>query len=178
MKAIVIFNSKTGFTRKYACWLAEELNKRGHEAESIEFDAAKKKAFAEYDAIVFGSWLMAGQVQKVKWFKERFGDWKGKKLAVFCVGGSPRENPDIDTLLANLFTDEEKLLAKGFYCQGGFNYEGMSAGSRMAMKMFVKALKSKKDQTAEEKIMADMISHSYDISDRKYLDPLIEYLEM
>lgn len=177
MKVAVIFYSKTGFTRRYANWLVEDLKGRGHEAESIAFEEAKKREFGGFDAIVFGSWLMAGQIQKVKWFKEHFDEWKDKKLAVFGVGGSPRENPDVDTLLENLFNDEEKSRAKGFYCQGGFNYDEMSAGSRMAMKMFVKVLRSKKNPTEEEKIMADMISHSYDIADRKYLEPLIEYLE-
>ena len=46
------------------------------------------------------------------------------------------------------------------------------------MKMFSKALKSKKDQTEEEKIMADMISKSYDISDRKHIEPIVEYILM
>ena len=44
------------------------------------------------------------------------------------------------------------------------------------MKMFVSALKKKKDPTEEEKIMTEMVAKSYDISDEKYLEPVIEYL--
>lgn|GEM_PF-3272934 len=40
----------------------------------------------------------------------------------------------------------------------------------------ISALKKKKDQTEEEKIMAEMIATSYDISDIKYIDPIVEYL--
>ena len=75
-----------------------------------------------------------------------------------------------------MLTDEQRSYIGAFYCQGGFNYEKMNGPSRMAMKMFVSALKKKKDQTEEEKIMAEMIATSYDISDIKYIDPIVEYL--
>ena len=44
------------------------------------------------------------------------------------------------------------------------------------MKMFIKALKARKDKTEEDEIMIKMISQSYDISDVKYTDPIVEYL--
>ena len=53
----------------------------------------------------------------------------------------------------------------------------MNVPSRLAMKMFVSMLKKKKDATEAEKTMAQMISSSYDISDKKYIDPIVEYLE-
>ena len=42
---------------------------------------------------------------------------------------------------------------------------------------FVKtsALKAKKDKTEKEQMMADMISKSYDISDRKYIEPIVAW---
>ena len=46
----------------------------------------------------------------------------------------------------------------------------------MMMKMFIKMLKSKKNKTEEEEIMIKMISGSYDISDKKYIEPIIEYI--
>ena len=39
--------------------------------------------------------------------------------------------------------------------------------------MFAKALASKKDATEADRKMADMISHSYDISDKKYIAPIV-----
>ena len=44
------------------------------------------------------------------------------------------------------------------------------------MKMFVSALKKKKDATDDEKKMAEMISSTYDISDIKYIEPIVSYL--
>ncbi len=96
---------------------------------------------------------------------------------MFCVGGSPNDNPDVDTFLQNVLSEEQKSYIKVFYCQGGFNYEKMKAPSRLAMKMFVSTLKNKKDATEKERGMAEKMSSSYDISDIKYIEPIVAHLK-
>lgn len=64
-----------------------------------------------------------------------------------------------------------------FYCPGGLNYEKMSGPSKLMMKMFVKALKAKKGKTQAEEEMIKIISSSYDISDKKYIKPVLECIE-
>lgn len=64
-----------------------------------------------------------------------------------------------------------------FYCPGGFNYEKMSVSSKLMMKMFVKVLNAKKEKTEAEKEMIKMISSSYDIFDKKYIEPILECLK-
>ena len=175
MKTLIIYTSQTGFTKKYAEWLAQKTG-----GDMLELKEAQKKDdafFTGYEAIVYGGWVMAASVVKVKWFLNKAASWKDKKLAVFCVGGSPNDNPDIEGMLKNMMTDEQREYIKAFYCQGGFNYERMNAPSRLAMKMFVSALKKKKDPTEEEKIMTQMVATSYDISDEKYLEPIVDYLK-
>ena len=170
MNTIIIYNSKTGFTKKYAMWLKEALD-----ADCHTFEEAKKLKLDKYDAIIFGGWVCAAKVTKSKWFMDRAPQWKDKCLVMYAVGGSPRENPDIDVFLENLIPKEFDYI-KAFYCQGGFDYDKMDAPSRLAMKMFVKMLKSKKEQTTQDKIMQDMISRGYDISDKKYIEPIVEYV--
>ena len=175
MKTLIIYTSQTGFTKKYAEWLAQKTG-----GDMLELKEAQKKDdafFAGYEAIVYGGWVMAASVVKVKWFLNKAASWKDKKLAIYCVGGSPNDNPDIEGMLKNMMTDEQREYIKAFYCQGGFNYERMNAPSRLAMKMFVSALKKKKDPTEEEKIMTQMVATSYDISDEKYLEPIVDYLK-
>lgn len=175
MKTLIVYTSQTGFTRKYAEWLAEELK-----ADILNLKEAQKKDigyFDSYQAIVYGGWAMAGNVTKVKWFLEKASSWEDKRLALFCVGGSPNDNPDVDVMLDRVLNENQKKYIKAFYCQGGFNYEKMNAPSKMAMKMFVASLKNKKNQTEDEKIMTKMIASSYDISDRKYIAPIVDYIE-
>ncbi len=171
MKTIVIYNSQTGFTKRYAQWIAEKAN-----AECIEFSDAKKTNLDSYDAIVFGGWAVAGSISKLKWFKKNIAKWSDKKLVVFGVGASPIENPEIEETLPKNFTADELKVAKWFYLPGGLNYEEMPAKSRVMMKMFVSALKAKKDKTQDDLNQINMIQSSYDISDIKYINPIIDYL--
>ena len=172
MKAVVIYNSQTGFTKRYAQWIAEAAG-----AECVELEGVKKRSFDDYDAIIFGGWACAGGISKLKWFKAHMDNWRGKKLIVYCVGGSPAEAPDIPQALRSNFSDAQWEKVKVFYLPGGFNYEQMPSVSKMMMKVFLKTLRAKKDKTEEEKVMVEMISHSYDISDRKYIEPILEWLK-
>ena len=52
----------------------------------------------------------------------------------------------------------------------------MKGPYKMAMKAFASMMRKKKDATDDEKIMAEMISKSYDISDEKYVEPIVEYI--
>ena len=44
------------------------------------------------------------------------------------------------------------------------------------MKMLVKALKARKNKTEDDMEQIRMMSSSYDISDIKYIEPIINYL--
>lgn len=172
MKALVVYTSQTGFTKKYAEWIAKRL-----QADLLDVrDAKKKKDFDSYDAIIFGGWAMAGKVMQSKWFLGKAPAWKEKKLALFCVGASPKENPDVEVSLKKLLTDEQREYIRAFYCQGGLNYDKMKTPSKLAVKALVSMLNKKKDASEKEKDMAEMLSHSYDISDEKYIEPIMEYV--
>ena len=53
----------------------------------------------------------------------------------------------------------------------------MSGPSKLLMKMFISSIKKNKNASEKERQMAETVSHSYDYSDIKYLDPVMEYLE-
>lgn len=172
MKTVVIYNSQTGFTKRYAEWIAEAAG-----ADCFELASAKKKDLDAYEAIVFGGWACAGSISKLGWFKNNASKWTGKKLIVFCVGGSPIDNPEIEQFLKRNLKEPEFRNVSAFYCPGGFHYEKMSAPSRLMMKMFINTLQAKKDKTEAEQVMVKMISSSYDISDKKYIEPILQCLE-
>ena len=171
MKTIVIYNSQTGFTKRYAQWIAEAIG-----SDCFELSEAKRKSMDTYEAIVFGGWACAGSISKISWFKNNMDKWWNKELIAFCVGGSPIDSPEIESALKQNFTETQLKKVSVFYCPGGFNYEKMSASSKLMMKMFIKMLKAKKDKTEAEQEMIKMISTSYDISDKKYIEPILNCL--
>lgn len=171
MKAVVVYTSQTGFTERYARWIAEAAG-----ADCMELADAKKRSLEGYNTIIYGGWARAGSIAGLDWFKKNMPRWEGRKLVVFCVGGSPLENPDVPKALDANFTAAQRGRVDVFYCPGGFCYERMSTASRLAMRMFVKALKTKRNQTPQDREMAEAVSSSYDISDRRYIEPILACL--
>ena len=145
MKTIVIYTSQTGFTKRYAEWIAEAMG-----ADCFELSVAKKKDLATYEAIIFGGWACAGSISKISWFKGNMDKWADKKLIAFCVGGSPIDNPEVDIALKRNFNESEQKKVKAFYCPGGFNYEKMSTPSKLLMKMFIKRFIKSLDIPSEQ----------------------------
>ncbi len=172
MKTIVIYNSQTGFTKRYAEWIAQATA-----ADCLALAAAKRENLDAYEAIIFGSWACAGGIHKLGWLNANLDKWADKKLIAFCVGASPIESPDIAPALRKNFPEPAFQKGNVFYCPGGLHYEKMSTPSRLMMKLFLKSLQAKKDKTQAEQEMIKMISASYDISDRKYIEPILECLK-
>ena len=60
MKTIIIYNSQTGFTKRYAQWIAEAAG-----ADCLALSDAKKKDLTAYEAIIYGGWACAGSISKI-----------------------------------------------------------------------------------------------------------------
>lgn len=172
MKTIVIYTSQTGFTKRYAEWIAQ-----GAGADCLELSAAKKKDLTAYETIIYGGWACAGSIRKIGWFKRNTDRWADKKLIAFCVGASPADSPEVEQALSQNFNEAELKQVRVFYCPGGLNYTKMSVLSKLMMKMLIVMLKAKKDKTEAEQEKIRMISSSYDISDKKYITPILDCLE-
>ena len=173
MKTLIIYTSQTGFTKKYTEWIKEKT-----QADILDLKEAQKKNtafFDDYDAVIYAGWFMAGKVVKANWFLEKAISLKGKKLAVVAVGASPNESREVPVAMNNLLTIEQSKYIKAFYCQGGLNYEKMKLPSKLALKMFVGALKKSKDPKQREQ--GEFLAHSYDISDIKFIEPVLKFLK-
>ncbi len=173
MKTLIIYSSQTGFTRKYAKWIAEAMG--GNAMSLDDAKALTDKEFAIFDAIVYGGWAMAGKIVKSKWFLENAKEWKEKRLAIFCVGASPMGSPDIDAAMEKALSDEERKFIKLFYCPGGVDYSKMNTPSSLVLKTLAAVLKKSKDTSKQKQ--GEVLSNSYDISNKKYIEPIVEYLK-
>ncbi len=168
MKAIVIYRSKTGFTKRYAEWIAAALG-----CEAVDWKAAQGKELAGYDTLIYGGWFHAGSIMGLKKFLQKAEPLK-KNMAVFATGASPAENPDIEPGMKKNFTPEQWGRIKAFYFPGGLNYEAMGAVDRTLMAAFRAMVKK---QEGENSQMYQMLCKSYDLTDEKYIQPLVECCE-
>ncbi len=164
MKTFIVYNSKTGFTERYAQWIAEETG-----GTLLSYKKCSDAPIAPDDLVIFGSRLHAGKIEHFDKIKRRFTS----RLAVFAVGGVPGDVADaLEKIWAGNFTEEERARIPHFYMQGGINYEKMGYIDRTMMKTAAKFMSRQQD-----KGFASMIQNSYDISSREYIRPLVDYVE-
>ncbi|KAB3533450.1 hypothetical protein F8154_10635 [Alkaliphilus pronyensis] len=173
MKTIVIYKSKTGFTKMYAEWIGEELN-----CDISSYENFPLSTIAEYDCVIYGSRVHAGKVDGIKEIKELFVGCITTKLVVFATGGTPLEAKDvINKIWQRVFSEKELKTIPHFYMQSGLNYKKMSFGDRTIMKTLAKILGRKKIKNSAETGCEKAIANSYDISSRKYIVPLVEFVK-
>lgn len=168
MKAIVIYQSKTGFTQRYAGWIGAALN-----CEAVAWKDAQAMDLSAYDTLVYGGWCHAGSIIGLKKFLKAAEPLK-KNIAVFAVGASPAENPEIESALRRNFTQEQWERIRAFYFPGGLNYEKMGAVDKALMAAF-RAMTKK--QEGEDSEMYRMLCKSYDLTDEKYIQPLVAHCQ-
>lgn len=166
MKVLIIYHSKTGFSKRYAQWLAESLN-----CKAIPFKERKRVNENDYEKIILLGGLYAGQMSGLKWFKNKLPELSGKRVAAVAVGCAPVDGPGLPESMEKLFGGTPEI--KGFYCQGGLDYEHMGAVDRAMMAALRAALKSQPDKAE----MLAGISQSFDGTKREYLAPVIRWAQ-
>lgn len=164
MKKIVIYESVTGFTKKYAQWIAEEL-----QAEIKDTRTMNGVNLAEYDLVVFGGWLMGGRISGL----EKIHKQNVKKLVVFATGAS------LDTKeLAEEIRKANPLSGISFfYLPGGMHYSELGFMKKAMLKMVKKSIAKKENKTEADLYMEKVICTDFDMTDKKYIAPLLEACE-
>lgn len=161
MKTIVIYESGTGFTEQYAKWIAESLN-----CDCKSRKKVSKSEIASYDRIIYGGWIMGGEIQGLKKIREI-----ANPFAVFAVGSSPAAYKEIVETVQNM-----NLLGEipFFYFEGGFHFEKLSFFKKCILKALKKIVEQKIDRNRQEEFMAKSLGTSFDNSDKKQIEPLLE----
>lgn len=172
-KIIVIYKSKTGFTKKYAEMIAEELG-----CAIADYKTINQETMSNYDTVVYGSRTHAGRVDGFIKVKEMFQNSTSKNFIVFATGATPNDAEDAikEIWNQNLSADELETIPH-FYMQSGMCYERMSFLDKTMMKMVAAMLKKKKDKDEHEKGFEQAITSSYDISSKEYIEPLVSFLK-
>ncbi len=170
MKIGLIYKSKTGFTKRYAEWIAEELK-----CDCLEYEKFSESIAKKYDYIIYGSRVHAGRIDGLKKFMSSVGSCK---LVVFAIGATPQTEKDvINSIWTASLSETELEKIPHFYMQGGLNYEKMQFTDRMIMKVLAIMLKGKANKTSTEQGTEQAISSSYDNSSREQITPLIQYIK-
>lgn len=171
MKTVVIYKSKTGFTKKYAEWIAEELS-----ADIFQGSKVNADVLATYDTVVYGGGLYAGGINGIKLIKRNLDKLKDKKVIAFATGASPAKEETIREIENNNFSVEQQKHIKFFYLRGGFDYNRLNPFYKILMTLLKSKLKSKTELKPDEKGMLEAYEEPVDFTNKKNIDEIISYV--
>ncbi len=160
MKRLVVYQSSTGFTAKYAAWIAEALS-----CEAKELKRVKIQEVAECDCIIFGGWIMGGMIMGL----DKIQKMNPKHLVVFAVGASS----DSEEVRNNLRTQNHLEQTPFYYFEGGLAFEKMGFFPKMMLKMVKKSVAKKENKTPQEQEMEKLFAGSFDHSDIVKIESLV-----
>ena len=103
MKTLIIYKSKTEFTKWYAEFIAKEVD-----CNLMDFKEVTTEIMSGYDVVVYGGGLYAGMINGYKKAKKMFEKSSAKRLILFATGGTPNEaRKKIDEVWKNNLSAEE-----------------------------------------------------------------------
>lgn len=156
----IAYESKTGFTKRYADMLAEKTGLKAYRAKELVLDGKDEE-------IIFLGWIKAGKVQGLD--KVR----KHNVIAVCASGTARTAEPDNETVIAR-----NKI--KGipfFYLRGGcLPLKELRGLDKIMLSMFVKMLKSRKEKDEELEESISNIENGFDGVRKENLEPVLQWL--
>ncbi len=163
---LVLYKSKTGFSKRYAEWIAEDL-----QCDLVDLADFDKQSLSEYRLIVYGAGLYAGQIngiRKIKRWMEAFPD---KTWVVFATGATPTKETYEELIFKTNFRQGEARPAHFYYLIAGINYKKMGLKDRLLMNFF-SILDARKRKTSRAR------QTSIDLTNRSYIEGLLRYVRL
>lgn len=168
MKNIVVYKSKTGYTKTYAQWIGQTLN-----CQIMTLKESRKIDLSSYDNVIYGGSLYASGVLGLKEVIKRSDC---ASIIVFAVGATPNIE-GLEEALTQKNSDKGKDF-KLFYLRGGFDFNKLNSLDRFLMKLMKKSIERKndKDLTPDERGMLAAFTRPVDFTNKDKIQPLIDYI--
>lgn len=167
-KIAVVYRSKSGYTEKYARWIADATG-----ADLLKGEKTKVEDLLNYDTIVYGGGLYAVGINGIGLITKNFDKLKEKQLIVFCLGASPVRPAVVEEVRDRNLTEEQQEAIDFFLLRGGFDKRKLTPVDQILMQIMKLNLKRKKHPTPDERGMLGAFSHPVDFTNEKWIEPIL-----
>jgi menaquinone-dependent protoporphyrinogen IX oxidase len=168
---VVVYRSRYGSAKRYAEWIAEEI-------EADIFDGAKVKAddLLKYDTIIFGGAMYAVGMLGIDLISKNYHQLRDKKVIVFSVGASPAHPEAIQAVKDNNFTPEMKGKVPFFHVRGAFDYKRLNFLDKLLMFLLKKKIQLKRADLRDKDEIGMLASYNrpVDWSSKKSIIPILD----
>lgn len=172
MKTLVLYKSKSGFTKKYAEWISQQSGAEIREASKVTVET-----LSAYDTLIYGGRLYAVGINGVKLITNNLERLEDKNIVVFATGLSPAEKEVFNEVRNKNFTPEQQDKIRFFYLRGGFDYNKLTPFFKVVMSLMKWSIKKKKNLTPDDRGMLAAFDHPVDFTDEKNIKELISYVK-
>ena len=156
---IIVYASKTGFTKKYARMLSEKLG-------MDMVDVKELPRVPKESEVLYLGWMKVGKVQGLR-------KMKGYKVVAVCGSGTGRSAEP---------SEEEVKRRNGlenipfFYLRGGCRpLRDLQGMDRVRLSMFVKVMRKNVEKDERKKEAVEIIVHGFDGVKEENLTPVLEW---
>lgn len=173
MGVAIIYCSQTGFTKRYAEWLAEDLR-----CEAVPYAQRGSLDLNQADVLVFCSWFHAASIKGAAWLKKAMRRRPKLQAVVLATGAAPmpcetRGASETEEAFRRTFLESEYPDLPHFYCHGGFDFDRLGAADKIAMRMFFKANAKAAETDPKAAEMLRVMGDGFDGTRREYLEPVL-----
>lgn len=175
MKCIVIYESKYGYTKRYASWIAQQLG-----CELREKKTVKAEEMACFDVIIYGGGLYAGGVSGISLITKNPALISEKNVILFTCGLADPSDPEniehIRTELKKVIPSKIEKNLTIFHLRGGIDYSRLGFVHKSMMAMLCHMMKKKEidDLRAEDREMLRTYGKEVDFVDVKTAQPIVD----
>lgn len=172
MNGIVLYQSKYGAAKKYAGWIAAETG-----FECIEVKKANIKEAEKYDAVILCGGIYASGIAGLSFLRKNIGRLSGKKIGVMFCCASPYDEEAFRQVKEHNMKDALADIPV-FYGRGAWDMEAMSFADRTLCNMLMKAVAKKDpaDREVWERAIMEAGTEKHDWTDKKYIEPLLDFI--
>lgn len=175
-KTVVIYESKYGWTRRYAKWIAEELSCPVFEKKDF-----RPQNFSQYERIIYGGGLYAGSVSGISLITQNWKLIADKQVILFTCGFADPDDPydisNIRSSLSKVLSGEMMEHICFFHLRGGIDYSRLGIIHKIMMFGFHKMLLKKEAHSLrdEDRQILETYGKYIDFTDRQSIRPLIQH---
>ena len=156
----IVYTSGTGYTARYAALLSEKLGLPAHTlADAI-------KSLPAGTPVIYMGWLMAGSVKDCRKAAKRFDI-----RAVVGVGLGDTGAQDEAARKACALPADVPV----FTVQGGMDHAKLTGGYKVGISILTKVMAAKKNRTADEDKMLDLLLKGGDYVSEKELAAVLKW---
>lgn len=157
---VIVYESKTGFTKKYADMLAVKTQLK-------VFRVKELSKIKQDEEIIFLGWMKVGKIQGLEKLRKY-------SIKAICGSGTGRTaEPDTETVIARNKIEGVPF----FYLRGGcFPLKDLKGMDKIMLSMFVKMLKNRKEKDEKLEEAIAIIENGFDGVKEENLKPILQWL--